>query len=89
MTLQKIKDKYAKEKGYPNWDDLSKEHRYRIVSYEKHMDNICILAQKQVLYNVAENAKAISSGYTESVWHCGCSYEVHKESILNESNLVL
>ena len=99
MTLQKIKDDYAKKLGYSNWNDLCEQHvinsRYPHSGLNYHQDKVCILAQKQALKNAAENGKLLiehsgrsSNKHDYFISENDTFVEVCTESILSESNLV-
>ena len=90
--MQEIKDKVASEKHGKNWDDLlytmnGDEYLYDAINrldIEQLMDEVCILAQKQALYNAAESGKIRIIDTTR-----GLEAIVSKESITNESNFVI
>lgn len=80
-SLSQIKDTYAKEYGYEDWDEMSND--WAIWHHmEYHMGNILILAQKQALKNASESADIhypLENNYNACV---------DKQSILNENNIV-
>ena len=80
MDLQTIKNNYAQEQGYEDWEDLI-EDNWKTILMESHMNEICIRAQKLALENAVENAKIEMDLQTD--W-----YFVNKESITNEENLI-
>ena len=73
-TLLEIKNNYAQEQGYDDWDDLRIEFYgdARPLRIEEFMDEICIRAQKVALEKAAE--------YFDMYWN--------KSVITNEENLV-
>ena len=90
-TLQEIKDTYAKENGYEDWDDLSEKNNYAD-DYELHWTSVCIRAQKLALEKAVENAEITCSRKTTHCKQCyggGCENPiVEKESITNPENLI-
>ena len=93
-SLEEIKNEYAKEQCVDNWVCLISMNGYN--EFEKHINNICMLAQKQALKNASENANlqkynsnkekySFIDGYYNGL---GIAYTVNKESITNENNLV-
>ena len=55
MDLQTLKNNYAQEQGYEDWEDLI-EDNWKTILMESHMNEICIRAQKLALEKAAENA---------------------------------
>ena len=84
-TIQEIKDKYAIEQGYPNWNEL---RHWRDVSgvADAYMDEICIRAQKAALEKAAENAK-IEKEYSIK-YQDFIPDGIDKDSITNPENLI-
>lgn len=86
MDLQTLKNQYAQEHGYDDWDDLWHAHIHELLDFEMHMNEICIRAQKAALEKAAENAKTIQ------VWRIynpnEQSFEVNRKTITNEQNLI-
>lgn len=80
-TLQEIKDKYAIEQGYKDWESIRNKPGYVV---ESHMDEICIRAQKEALEKAAENVKM---GYT-SIFSDDMKLVVDRRSITNPENLI-
>ena len=80
MDLQTLKNNYAQEQGYEDWEDLI-EDNWKTILMESYMNEICIRAQKLALENAVENAKIEMDLQTD--W-----YFVNKESITNEENLI-
>ena len=83
MNLQSLKNTYAQEQGYPNWNEL---RHLRGISevVDGYMNEICIRAQKAALEKAAENAKtttAFASRITERII-------VDRASITNPENLI-
>ena len=79
-TLQEIKNHYAQEQGYEDWEDLI-EDNWKTILMESHMNEICIRAQKLALEKAAENATMNFDFQLD--WHV-----INKESIINENNLI-
>ena len=79
-TLQEIKNHYAQEQGYEDWEDLI-EDNWKTILMESHMNKICIRAQKLALEKASENATMLFDAVYD--WHA-----VNKESIINENNLI-
>ena len=90
-TLQEIKNHYAQEQGYEDWEDLI-EDNWKTILMESHMNEICIRAQKAALEKAAENAEITCSRKTTHCKQCyggGCENPiVEKESITNPENLI-
>ena len=80
MDLQTLKNNYAQEQGYEDWEDLI-EDNWKTILMESYMNEICIRAQKLALEKAVENAKIEMDLQTD--W-----YFVNKESITNEENLI-
>ena len=80
MDLQTLKNNYAQEQGYEDWEDLI-EDNWKTILMESHMNEICIRAQKIALEKAAENATMLFDAVYD--W-----YFVNKESITNEENLI-
>jgi hypothetical protein len=80
MDLQTLKNNYAQEQGYEDWEDLI-EDNWKTILMESHMNEICIRAQKIALEKAAENATMLFDAVYD--WH-----SVNKESIINENNLI-
>lgn len=76
-NLIDIKNQYAQEQGYEDWDDLSEETNYAD-DYELHWTEICIRAQKAALEKAAENAECYE-------FERG---SIDTETITNEENLI-
>lgn len=87
-TLQIIKEEYAKEVGFENWEQLLK--KLNLAVYAQHDNDIvtrrfAIEVAKKALINASETALVIEGD-------CGefGTYRppfVYKKSILNESNI--
>ena len=84
MDLQTLKNNYAQEQGYTDWNDLRIEFYgdARVLRIEEFMNEICIRAQKVALEKAAENAKIEMD--LQTYW-----YFVNKESITDPENLIL
>ena len=92
-TLQEIKEDYAQEQGYDDWDELSEKNNYAD-DYELHWTSVCIRAQKEALEKAAENAKVKMEEYYvgEVAGHIGLTASkpvVARTSITNPENLIL
>lgn len=53
-TLQEIKNQYAQEQGYDDWESIQFDTLSEGEEMEDHMNEICIRAQKAALENAAE-----------------------------------
>ena len=79
-TIQEIKENYAQEQGYEDWEQLE----MRTWSDEQmgiHWTEICMHAQKEALEKAAENAKIEMDFQLD--WH-----SINKESITTPENLI-
>lgn len=54
-TLLEIKNHYAQDQGFPDWEGLQSDCQHLCGEMEMHMDEICIRAQKVALEKAAEN----------------------------------
>lgn len=91
MSLQEIKDNYAKSVGYDNWEDLEysinneefkNKHYYHLNDEtDNHIDQVMKLYAMECLKKASENMKQ-----TAGQWNADFSSQ--KRSIHNESNLV-
>lgn len=89
-SLQEIQNEVAKDHGWENYEIVLKYFHDGIISkysFLDIMDDLVHEVAKQALINASENAKAESVGFSEAVYFCSCSYQVDKQSILNESNI--
>ena len=75
-TILDIKNNYAQEQGYEDWHELYML-TYSIMTFQMHMNEICIRAQKLALENavhlgtmiVAENTLfKVVKKYNDFVW---------------------
>ena len=80
MDLQTLKNNYAQEQGYEDWEDLI-EDNWKTILMESHINEICIRAQKAALEKAAENVTMNLDFKLD--W-----YSINKESITNEENLI-
>lgn len=88
-TLEEIKNNYAQEQGYEDWDNyvlkhfaLSKFSMLATISvFEQRMDEICIRAQKAALENASENADT-------EVYNGGEIIGIDHKSITDPENLI-
>jgi hypothetical protein len=94
-TLQEIKDQYAKERGYEDWDSVLRRHEESL-----YMDEIAtryaLACCKATQEKCAENATLLHhDGETQEdhslrKFYAGADYVVvSKASVLNPSNIVL
>lgn len=77
-TLNTLKNTYAQEQGYVDWDDLAGQSTDYI---DQHWTEVCIRAQKAALEKAAESARVQMELQTD--W-----YGVDRASITNENNLI-
>ena len=90
-TLNTLKNLYAQEQGYEDWEEyvikqfsFSKFSMTATISmFEQRMDEICIRAQKAALEKAAENAVAYKLTYPNN-----SKAVVEKDSITNPENLI-
>lgn len=54
-SLQEIKNTYAIEQGFPDWEGLQCDCQHLCGEMEDHMDEICIRAQKAADNELIEN----------------------------------
>lgn len=101
MNLENLKNTYAQEQGYEDWDDYVIKHfvssKYSMTAtlsvFENHMDKICIRAQKAALEKAAEKAKTTTEEYYvgEVSGHIGLTADrviIDRTSITNPENLI-
>ena len=79
MDLHTLKNNYAQEQGYEDWEQLDMLSGREEIT--KHIDEICIRAQKEALEKAVDNVKIEMDLQTD--W-----YFINKESITNEENLI-
>lgn len=56
-TLTEIKNTYAQEQGYADWESLRWGKMSQIEETESDIDEICLRAQKAALEKAAENTE--------------------------------
>lgn len=82
MDLQTLKNNYAQEQGYEDWEAFLNYYGSRHSEwFDQHWREICIRAQKLALEKAAENSTMLFDAVYD--WHA-----VNKESITNEENLI-
>ena len=56
MTLQELKDNYAQEQGFLEWEELHMACQFegKNLHFAKHIDAVIILAQQEALKNVSK-----------------------------------
>lgn len=91
MNLETLKNNYAQEQGYEDWEQLVMISGLEEIT--KHIGEICILAQKAALENATENAKIKMEEYYvgEVADHIGLTASKHvvdRTSIQNPENLI-
>ena len=93
-TILEIKNHYAQEKGYEDWEVYFINHfasssfsmTATLSVFEKCMDEICIRAQKAALEKAAENAKLVP---LQGIGFIDFSKQMlDKHSITNPENLI-
>ena len=62
-TLETLKNNYAQEQGYEDWENLQFDTLSEGEEMETHMDEICIRAQKVALEKKIERLKSLRSVY--------------------------
>jgi len=89
-SLEQIKNDYAVTQGYKEWLDLVlcistsnaiKSNYSKLTLIETHMDNICILAQKECLKSASENIDT-------SCFRSKSDYIFTVKEITNENNII-
>ena len=80
MDLQTIRNQYAQEQGYDDWNELDMLSGQEEMT--KHIDEICIRAEKAALEKAAKNLRQCSGSFNSD-------YFSQKASITNEQNLIL
>ena len=81
MNLQNLKNNYAQEQGYKDWENLQFDTLSEGEEMEDHMDEICIRAQKAALENAEENA-------CNSLELYNYEYDTLSKAITNPENLI-
>ena len=81
MDLQTLKNNYAQEHGFPDWEGLQADF-YGTNELEEHMDEICIRAQKAYRDNILEKIHNINFTHNEG-------YIKTISAITNPENLIL
>lgn len=82
MNLETIKNTYAQEKGYEDWDELATITCYTDgYQMESYMNEICIRAQKLALEKASDNLmyKTVNDRFAV----------IDRTSITNPENLIL
>ena len=79
-NLQEIKNAYAIEEGYEDWDELRYWRDISVVA-DGYMNEICIRAQKLVLENAAENAR------TKTVTVQGQDEYIHDDEVVDRTSI--
>lgn len=90
MNIELLKNTYAQEQGYEDWDQYFVRHfvasstsrTSALTVLEIAMDEICIRAQKAYGEKAAENSRINGSEFSR----CGC--EIDRASITNPENLI-
>ncbi len=86
-SLQEIKNNYAQEYGYEEWDSLWHAHIHKLLDFEIIMDDICLIAQKAALENAAENVTTVHHA-NQSSYEIERAVHYTKHSITNKNNLI-
>ena len=85
-TLETLKNNYAQEHGYEDWENLQLDTLSEGEEMEGHMDEICIRAQKEALEKAVENAKLVP---LQGIGFIDFSKQMlDKHSITNPENLI-
>ena len=94
-TLENLKNDYAKEQGYEEWEHLTNDMQPHSNMYlEQAMNEICIRAQKEALEKAAENAETKTEEYYvgKIQGHIGLTASriiIDRNSITTPENLIL
>ena len=84
MNLETLKNTYAQEHGYDDWEQLVIINELHSDRLDKYWTEICIRAQKLALEKAAKNVKM---GYT-SIFSDDMKLVVDRKSITNPENLI-
>lgn len=88
-TLQTIKDDYAKEQGFNDWNDLlfklGKQERYHTL--DTHFDSVIKLYAMECLKKASERVKT-AHHTKQPIEDIIKAVELTKQSINNENNLI-
>ena len=82
MDLQTLKNQYAQEQGYEDWNDFQNNPWLETEGMEGAMNEICLRSQKAALEKAAENATGIYED--EKIKE----YWASAEGITNPENLI-
>lgn len=81
-TLTEIKNAYAIEQGYEDWEDLYRRAgRYDENIFFNYEDEVIVLAEKAALEKAAKNLR-------QGIGDFNMDYQRQKMSITNEQNLI-
>jgi len=88
-TLNTLKNQYAQEQGYEDWNDFQNNPWLETEGMEGAMNEICIRAQKAALEKAAEKLErkielASEMGMEKENWAFSQSYRI----ITNPENLI-
>lgn len=71
-TLQEIKNEYAQEQGYEDWENLQSDTLSDGEEMEEHMNEICIRAQKALkkpIYAKIDYYKELAEKYKDNAYN--------------------
>lgn len=97
MTLQELKDNYAKEQGFLEWEELHMVCQFegKNLDFAKYIDDVIILAQQEALNRAALsvkiekfNTRNDTCEYVDGVAGKGIVCTVCLDSITSENNLI-
>ena len=92
-TLQEIKDEYAKENSYDNWEDLTSTYKYSIFKYQDHLNEVshryALEVARETQRRCAENAKTKLGKRQVGNLKFVLDEVVDKSSILDPKNLAI
>ena len=87
MDLQTLKNQYAQEQGYEDWEHLLRKNYWSDGDIEIHWAEVCILAQKAALEKAAENVITVHHE-NQSIDEITRAVHYTKRSITNPENLI-
>lgn len=97
MTLQELKDNYAIEQGFLEWEELHMACQFegKNLDFAKYIDDVIILAQQEALKKASEsasirmhNTRTDELTFDKYVRRNSILYTVSKDSITSENNLI-
>lgn len=95
-TLTEIKNEYARERGYEDWNDIRNDFRDKLLTLHEmtiHEREVCLRSQKLALEKAVENlSKFLNTPETQDLKILFSkdekAIEFFRTSIINEINLI-